>query len=315
MKIDIKDRKILYELEKNSRLTNSQIGKSVGLGRDSVGYRIKQLEGKGIIRGYKAVINTSKLDYDFFRVYFKLMDLKKGDLEKIIGFLKKDKRAWWIAKLEGSWDLVFAFFAKTNKEFYDFQFQLLENFRSNIKESLISPIIYYREMPRRYLTNSRENFKIDVSDPIIKMDDKDFKILRILSKNGRIMMIDLAKALKLDIKTIKSRIKKLESEKIILGYNTDVDVSKLGRDFYTVQISLNNYSRFDSVRNYVQSLVESTSWVISIGGADLEFDLEIENSNRYYEIIDKLRSKFPEIREIRYFRIRENYKINYMPEE
>ena len=40
MNIDLKDRKILYQLDSNCRQSNTQIGKNVGLKKDVVSYRI-----------------------------------------------------------------------------------------------------------------------------------------------------------------------------------------------------------------------------------------------------------------------------------
>ena len=40
--LDLKDRKILYELDLNCRQSNAQIGKKVGLSRKVVDYRIKR---------------------------------------------------------------------------------------------------------------------------------------------------------------------------------------------------------------------------------------------------------------------------------
>ena len=51
-KIDLKDRKILFELDLNSRQTLTQIGKKVGLPKTVVAYRIKRLQDKKIIRNY-----------------------------------------------------------------------------------------------------------------------------------------------------------------------------------------------------------------------------------------------------------------------
>ena len=47
-KIDLKDRKILYQLDLNCRQSNTQIGKKVGLSKQVVDYRIKQMEENGI---------------------------------------------------------------------------------------------------------------------------------------------------------------------------------------------------------------------------------------------------------------------------
>ena len=49
IKIDLKDRKILNQLDINSRQSLSQIGKKVGLPKNVVAYRIKRLEEKKII--------------------------------------------------------------------------------------------------------------------------------------------------------------------------------------------------------------------------------------------------------------------------
>jgi Lrp/AsnC family transcriptional regulator, leucine-responsive regulatory protein len=316
MELDIKDEKILFELEKNARQSNSSIAKSVGLSKDAIGYRIKQLENKNLIRGYRTLIDVSKLGYTLYRIYFKFIDVSETELDKIIEFLKKEKNTWWIGKLDGSWDFAFAYWSKTNKEFYDFHKKFSGKFRKYIKDKLISPIIDYKEIPRRYFTNSKASFEFNVSEKKIeKIDETDFKILRMLSKNSRIPLIEIASKLKVDNMTIFHRIKKLEEKEIILGYKVDVDVGKLGRDFYTAEIDLNDFSKFEELQNEIYSLPEFTARSISIGGNDIEFDLELENSQEYYKIIEKLKSNFPEIREIRYFRVIENYKLIGMPEE
>ena len=69
-KLNLKDKKILYELEKNARVTISDIAKKVGLSKQLVSYKIKRLEEERIIEGYHAIIDTSKLGYTTYRVYF-----------------------------------------------------------------------------------------------------------------------------------------------------------------------------------------------------------------------------------------------------
>lgn len=59
--LDEFDNKILSVLEKNARLSYSEIGEQVGLSRVSVKNRMDILEEKGIIQGYVAVINPTGL--------------------------------------------------------------------------------------------------------------------------------------------------------------------------------------------------------------------------------------------------------------
>jgi len=316
MELDIKDRKLLHELEINARQTNSSIAKKIGVSKDTVGYRIKQLEDKKVIRGYRAVINMHKLGYTLFRTYLNLIDYSKEDLNKIINYLVKNKSSWWISRQDGSWGFTFAFWAKSNEEFLMFYKEFSKKFRKYIKEKLICPIVFYHEFPREYLIKTIEKKSIN-KGPFEKiiLDEIDMKILRELSRDARVSIIDISEKLNLDNMTIYHRIKKLEDKKAILGYRVDIDDSILGRDFYTVGVNLRSFERFEEIKKEVLFIKEITGLTESIGGYDIEFDLKLKTSKEYYEIIDRLKSKFSEIREINYFRVIENYKIIYMPEE
>lgn len=57
--IDKLDRRILYAIEENARLTYSEIGEKVGLSRVAVKNRMDILEEKGIIQGYYTKINPT----------------------------------------------------------------------------------------------------------------------------------------------------------------------------------------------------------------------------------------------------------------
>ena len=63
--IDETDRGILEYLQKNARLTNKQIAKSLGLPKSTVQYRIKRLEAEGIIKGYRAQIDATRIGKDY----------------------------------------------------------------------------------------------------------------------------------------------------------------------------------------------------------------------------------------------------------
>lgn len=55
--IDTINRKILQELEKNGRISNSDLADKVGLSPSACLRRVQELERKGIIQGYRAIIN------------------------------------------------------------------------------------------------------------------------------------------------------------------------------------------------------------------------------------------------------------------
>ncbi|CAN7513768.1 Lrp/AsnC family transcriptional regulator [Phyllobacterium sp. LjRoot231] len=60
-KLDRIDLKILYELQKNGRITNVDLADAVGLSPSPCLMRVKRLEQAGYVTGYGAQINLAKL--------------------------------------------------------------------------------------------------------------------------------------------------------------------------------------------------------------------------------------------------------------
>ena len=61
--IDDVDRKILAILQRNSRESNAQIARELGLAPSGIHERIRKLEKRGIITGYGVSLNSTKLGY------------------------------------------------------------------------------------------------------------------------------------------------------------------------------------------------------------------------------------------------------------
>lgn len=59
--MDAVDRDILAQLEKDARLTYGQIGRAVGLAASSVHDRVRKLEKRGAIKGYRAEITLDEV--------------------------------------------------------------------------------------------------------------------------------------------------------------------------------------------------------------------------------------------------------------
>ncbi|WP_310830198.1 Lrp/AsnC family transcriptional regulator [Paenibacillus pedocola] len=60
--MDELDHNILKLLEQNGRLSHEEIGKLLHISRPSVHQRVAKLEKSGIIRGYRGLIDWSRLD-------------------------------------------------------------------------------------------------------------------------------------------------------------------------------------------------------------------------------------------------------------
>ncbi|QDQ28626.1 Lrp/AsnC family transcriptional regulator [Chitinimonas arctica] len=61
--LDPHNRKILRELQKNARLSNTELAELVGLSTTACWNRTRQLETEGYIQGYVALIDQQKMGY------------------------------------------------------------------------------------------------------------------------------------------------------------------------------------------------------------------------------------------------------------
>ena len=82
------------------------------------------------------------------------------------------------------------------------------------------------------------------------IDKIDEEILRILAKNGRIKLSDLAKKVNLSISPCQARLKKLEDKKYILGYHARINFEQLEKAHIAfVQVVLSD-TRANALENF-----------------------------------------------------------------
>ena len=84
MKLDLKEKKILHELDKNARISFSEIAKRIRLSKNSVINRIKELEKEEIILGYNTLININSLGYTTYDIYLKFKNTNYEKEKEII---------------------------------------------------------------------------------------------------------------------------------------------------------------------------------------------------------------------------------------
>ena len=66
--MDELDKKIISELNKDSRLSFRELSKNLNIAVGTISHRIKKMEEDGIIKGYIPVVEPSKAGYDLIAV-------------------------------------------------------------------------------------------------------------------------------------------------------------------------------------------------------------------------------------------------------
>ncbi len=255
--MDLKNKKILSELETNARINHTALAKKVGLSKQVVKYRIEKLEKQNIIHEYIALIDPSKLGKTIYLIYLKLINLSSVKEKNWITSINKHSDIITTGKNTGYWDLTIGINAQDNQEFDKIYQQIISGKQKHIKDKLITSQIEssYFSTGIIHKKKNTEFTTINKQDKT-KLDDKDQQILHLLSKNCRLTLLDISEKITLTPNAVKHRIKNLEDKKIIFGYKTKINFETLGYLHFRVFINTNNFTEelYREIKNHVKTL-------------------------------------------------------------
>ena len=298
IQLDLTDRKILAELDKNCRIHNSILAKKVNKSREAVKYRIQQLQKRGIIQNFITSIDPNKLGYYMFKVYLKLENIP-DEREKFFDELKHNKDIYWIGISDGVFDCVFAMLSKSITEYYEKINSLLSKWDYLIINKVLGTMVGTWQFNKKFFLGDKNGEFVNFGSDIVKneISELDYEILNILANDARIPLMELARRVKSTIEIVRGRIKKLEEKGIILNYRIAVDFNKLGLEFFKAIIYFRKLSEKDekSLFEWMRTHPNSLYYIRSLAPWEVEFEFAVESYQHFNQIINELRKTFPKV--------------------
>ena len=319
MDLDLKDRKILYELDLNCRQSNAQIGKKVGLSRKVVEYRIKRMEDEGIIKGYYTCIDSYKLGYYFYRFYINFQYVSSDLKNEIIKHFVNYKNISTVSTQKTMFDLVVVFWVNNINEFYDFWEKTLIKYGDYFAEQKFSLYIKGYGYPTSVLIMKNETTNLEEIETFgitkkYTIDKTDFDLLNILSLNARITTIELAKHLKSSSQTVTYRMNNLVKNGIIQSFRVIFNYEKINLSRVKVDMYLKEHGRRYELVRYIKSLPNLRYFSTSVGLCDLELEFLVKDSDELLLIIENIDRKFPgSMKKYNYYAGIRDYIESFMP--
>jgi DNA-binding Lrp family transcriptional regulator len=320
VKIDSKDREILYQLDLDARQSFAKIGKKVGLSKTVVAYRVNKLIENGIIQTFYTVIDAFKLGYISFRIYLVYQYMTQEKEKEIIDYFTSQKLNWWTISAEGRFDLAVIMWVKDINDFYAFWEETLRRFRDNFLEQQFSVYIQLYTYRHSYLLDDvnkhdRTRFEITGGGKQAVIDELDYKLLRLIAPHARMPVKEIAQRLDTTVAVINYRIKKLIKQEVIQGFRADIDFGKLGYQFFKTDIDLKDYKQRGKIINYAKTNPHLIRIDKSVGISDLEIEYHVHSLDEFHQIMKDLINKFPDvIKKYKYVYASKLHKMNYMPE-
>ena len=130
------------------------------------------------------------------------------------------------------------------------------------------------------------------------IDKIDEKIIKLLAKNGRIKLSDIAKEVNLSISPCQARLKKLENQKYILGYHARVNYEKMQKAhvaFVQVVLSDSRETALENFNREVNNLESVEQCHLIAGNFDYLLKVRTKNIQEYRIFFSEKISSLPHV--------------------
>jgi Lrp/AsnC family leucine-responsive transcriptional regulator len=307
-KIDLIDRKILYMLSSNCRISNTAIAKALKIKREVVAYRIRNLISRKIITGFFTLMDSRKLGFMIFNVYVKLS--RFAEEEEIIKELVKKKEVTIVSMCGGEFDLYFYVTTRTLEEFNKMLNDFLQKYHPVIQEYVVHNFMHEypagnnvlfedfaeeaKNVPKVVETKG-STFQKEFKQPKkeAKISEIDKKILSILKFNARITLKDIAKKAGITSNAVKSRIGNLVSGGVIKAFIPLISFSALGYQWYMVFLNLSGLNE-NKLHSYITQH-QNIEWCIRCVGAwNCQLSVFAKNNKEFHKVLNEIRDSFSE---------------------
>jgi DNA-binding Lrp family transcriptional regulator len=299
--IDWKDRQILFHLDEDGFQPASEIAKKTRLSKQVVGYRIAEMQKKGILRRCAVIINEAYLGHTFFKFYLKYKNVDKELEEKMLKFFDAHRDVALVCTCDGRYDIYMGVFARDSHHLYAVYRELFGEFGKHFEDISVSIVEVAYNSKRGYLMGQKAKGEVPLFGGELNyspdIDESDKKILAILSKEARTSLVDIAKELEMTPNAVRYRIKRMKEAKIIQGARIILDRNKIGFLSYKVLIKIDSFDDKE-VKRFLAHVTEHPNIAdidLCLGDWNIELDVEIEDYNSFRKLMLELRTNFSKL--------------------
>lgn len=293
-KIDEIDKRLLFELDRNARISEVQLAKKIGKSKEAVRYHIAKLKKEGVLLGFTTWIDPICLGYQTAKMYLHLANVPTKK-KKFIEYVTKDKRLFWLGLAEGAWNAGLTFFVRSPEEFFELKNALFSRFKELILESKIASVVSVSYHDKTFLWKEKSEWKsmFDRHESFV-IDRVSKDILKALFKNARENVATMAYDLETSVDIVRGRMKKLEEQGIIKRYTILIDYQKLGYEFYKTFLYFKslNAGELERLMEYCLQQPAMIHVIKQISAWDVELEVMCRGFAEYNAIISQLTEEF-----------------------
>jgi len=292
--LDTLDRRIMYELDLDARISASQLARKVRRSKETVNFRLRRLLTEGFLKGFYAVFNTSKLGWLYVKHYIKFKDTTPKKEEEIFEYLRSAPNVSFLAAVEGRYDCLLLVMVRQMARADAFLSAFMAKYGDFVQEKDMTVFLTAHRLNQKFLFAGKESrdwfYPYEMSD--YSPDGTERRLLNAIAQNARMPIIELAKKCGISPTAAAYRLRKLEQEKIILAYVTSPNFGKLGLRFVQVNFSLKDPAIRKQVISYFDSTNKCLFAIEMLGKYDALVEVHTQGEQELQKIIDGFRERF-----------------------
>ena len=125
----------------------------------------------------------------------------------------------------------------------------------------------------------------------MKLDETDIQILKTLQKDARESASHIAEKVNVSVPTVIERIRKLQENGVILGFQTAIDPSSIGLDVSAIITIISGFSQYyKEVTIAAEETPEVVQCFSTTGNGSHMLYVVTKNSNTLEELLRKIQS-------------------------
>ncbi|VVC01824.1 putative HTH-type transcriptional regulator [uncultured archaeon] len=300
LKLDIKDRKILAQLELDSRQPLSAIGKKAGLSKAGVSSRIARIEKSGLVDRFNLELNYAALGTTNYRYYFKFESTPPGFEQSLAEYLYTHGNVRWFCLMQGQWDLVVRFFAADDAELSDFENSFMEKFGKQVKSKAYGVNLFGTNHRCTQLTGNEGSYYRQTRSykgGRIRLTPIDYCILFRLYENSRASLREIAEKEGLSAETVAYHVKGLGKKQAFFACSVRFNRSRAGYMGAKVLLNLQYLTpeKREAFLAYCDATPILSHYLLLRGPWDAELDCDVKSPAELYAALRKIRNRFPDL--------------------
>ena len=309
------DKKLLFELDKDARMSFTDLAKALGTSPQVVKYHVQKLQDDGILEHIWAFVDYDKAGYHVFWGYwFKFVGLTKEIETAMYADFSTNKNIPIVMRTDGYADAMLGIIGKDVFEHNKILQNIFAKYGSYIATNDIVIGLSFKKFPRTYLIGA-ENVEgeQETSGGIteeVKLSEIDRKMISLLQTDGRMEFTKMAQKIGVAPGLIQKHFVQLKKLGVIPKITFTPNYKLMDMVLYRVLLKVGQFdtTRVNALYDFCKKHPNIISYVKCMGNWQIMLDVEIDNREKLRDVLRIIKQEFQDV--IFQIEVNEVYKID-----